>query len=175
MGKLNNNGAINMFTKLIRIGRDAEMKYLSTGTAILEFSAVYDIGFGDKKKPQWIKVAMFGQRAEKLTAHFTKGKQIVATMDDVKSEAWIDKSTNEAKSGLSAKLVEFEFAGGQAPQGGQQQQQAPQQQAPQYQQAPQQQAPQYQQQAPQQQQPAYNQQQPNPQQFQGGQQQVPGK
>ncbi len=127
-----------MFTKLVRIGRDAEMKYLPTGTAILEFSAVYDIGFGDNKKPQWIKVAMFGQRAEKLAAHFTKGKQIVATMDDVKSEAWI--SNGEAKGGLSAKLVEFEFAGGQAPQGGQQnqQRQAPQQQ--QQRQAPQQQA-----------------------------------
>jgi single-strand DNA-binding protein len=110
-----------MFTKLIRIGRDAEMKYLQTGTAILEFSAVYDIGFGDKKKPQWIRVAMFGQRAEKLVSHFTKGKLIVACMDDVKSEAWI--KDGEARSGLSAKLIEFEFAGGQSD--------APQQQAPQ--------------------------------------------
>ena len=132
-----------MFTKLIRIGRDAEMKYLQTGTAILEFSAVYDIGFGDKKKPQWIKVAMFGQRAEKLVSHFTKGKLIVACLDDVKSEAWI--KDGEAKSGLSAKLVEFEFAGGQSDSP---QQQAPQQQGG-FQQVPQQQ---YSNQTPQQQQ-----------------------
>jgi len=112
-----------MFTKLIRIGRDAEMKYLASGTAILEFSAVYDIGFGDKKKPQWIKVAMFGDRAPKLASHFTKGTQIVATMDDVKSEAWI--SNGEAKGGLGAKLVNFEFAGGSAPSNGQQAPQAP--------------------------------------------------
>jgi len=142
-----------MYTKLVRIGRDAEMKYLSTGTAVLEMSAVYDIGFGDNKKPQWIKIAMFGQRAEKLVQHFTKGKQIVATMDDVKSEAWIDKNSNEAKSGLSAKLVEFEFAGGQSPQqGGQQQQNAPQQQQAPKQHAPQM-APAYQQPGPQQMQP----------------------
>ena len=140
-----------MYTKLIRIGRDAEMKYLSTGTAVLEMSAVYDIGFGENKKPQWIKIAMFGQRAEKLVSHFTKGKQIVATMDDVKSEAWI--SNGEAKSGMSAKLVEFEFAGGQQQQA-QQPQQAPQQQAPAYQQPqqPQQAAPQSWGNAPQQQQ-----------------------
>ena len=99
-----------MFTKLVRIGRDAEMKYLQTGTAVLEVSVVYDIGFGDNKKSQWVKLAMFGQRAEKLAPHFTKGKQIVATMDDVKSEAWI--SNGEAKSIIRAKLVEFEFAGG---------------------------------------------------------------
>ena len=130
-----------MYTKLIRIGRDAEMKTTPSGTQLLEMSAVYDIGFGENKKPQWIKIAMFGQRAEKLVSHFTKGKQIVATMDDVKSEAWI--SNGEAKSGMSAKLVDFEFAGGQQQQ--QQQAQQPQQAAPQYQQAPQQQAPAYQQ------------------------------
>ena len=139
-----------MYTKLIRIGRDAEMKTTQSGTQLLEMSAVYDIGFGENKKPQWIKIAMFGQRAEKLVSHFTKGKQIVATMDDVKSEAWI--SNGEAKSGMSAKLVEFEFAGGQQQQAQQQQQAAPQyqqpapaQHAPQMAPAPQQQAPQYQQ------------------------------
>ena len=167
-----------MFTKLVRIGRDAEMKTTPSGTLLLEMSAVYDIGFGDKKKSQWVKIAMFGQRAEKLVSHFTKGKQIVATMDDVKSEAWI--SNGEAKSGMSAKLVEFEFAGGGQPaQGGQQQYNAPQQ-APQQQcNAPQQQAPQmapaYQpvpQNAPQQQAP---QSWGNAPQQQGGQQQAQGK
>lgn len=130
-----------MFTKLVRIGRDAEMKYLTSGTAILEVSAVYDVGFGDKKTGQWIKLAMFGARAEKLVSHLTKGKQIVFSMDDVKSEAWI--KDGEAKSGLSAKIIEFSFVSD----GSQQtpQQQAPQQQcnnAPQQQQAPQQKAPQ---------------------------------
>jgi single-strand DNA-binding protein len=137
-----------MFTKLIRIGRDAEMKYLPSGTAILEFSGVYDIGYGDNKKAQWVKLAMFGERAQKLVSHFTKGTQIVATMDDVKSEAWIDKGNGEAKSGMSAKLVDFEFAGG-----GQPQQQPAQQPQQQYQAPPQQAQPQYQQPNQQQQQP----------------------
>ena len=43
-----------MFTKLVRITRDSEMKYLQTGTAVLEIGAVYDVGFGDKKKPQFL-------------------------------------------------------------------------------------------------------------------------
>lgn len=137
-----------MFTKLVRIGRDAQMKYLPSGTAILEMSVVYDIGYGDNKKSQWVKLAMFGARAEKLVAHFTKGKQIVATMDDVKSEAWI--SNGEAKSGLSAKLVDFEFAGS-GNQSNQQQAPAQQQRAPQM--APAYQAPVQQQMAPQQQSP----------------------
>ena len=131
-----------MYTKLVRIGSDAEMKYLPSGTAVLELSAVYDVGFGENKKPQWIKMTMFGARAEKLVQHFTKGKLIVATMDNVKSEAWTNKTSGEAQSGMSAKLVEFEFAGG--PASGEQQNSKPQQSAPQQQQsAPaQQQAPQ---------------------------------
>ena len=133
-----------MFTKLVRIGRDAELKYLSTGTAVLEMSVVYDIGFGDNKKPQWVKLAMFGARAEKLAEHFKKGTQIVATMDDVKSEAWI--KNGEAASTISAKLVEFEFAGGGAG-AAQGNQNAPQQNRPQ--QVPAQQAPVHQQPAPQ--------------------------
>ena len=122
-----------MFTKLIRIGRDSELKTLPTGTQVLEFSAVYDVGFGDKKKPVWVKVAMFGQKAPNLVQHFTKGKQIVATMDGIEPQAWI--KDGEAKSGLKATLVSFEFAGGPA-------QTQPAQQQQQYQPAPQQRAPQ---------------------------------
>ncbi|AUR90622.1 nucleic acid-binding, OB-fold protein [Vibrio phage 1.148.O._10N.286.54.A10] len=121
-----------MFSKLVRIGRDAELKYTPTGTAILEINAVYDIGFGDKKESQWIRLAMFGQRAEKLQSHFTKGTQILVHADDIKARAYMSKS-GEAGCSLEGKLVEFQFAGGG-------QQQAPQQySAPQQQQAPQQQ------------------------------------
>ena len=149
-----------MLSKLVRIGRDAELKFLQTGTPVLEINAVYDVGFGDKKESQWIKLAMFGQRAEKLAAHFVKGTQLVIYADDVKARAYTSKA-GEAGCSLEAKLIDFQFAGGQpqqqAPQqGGYQQQQAPQapqqqggyqqQQAPQQQQGYQQQAPQQQQQ-----------------------------
>ena len=129
-----------MFTKLVRIGRDAEMKTTTTGTQLLEMTVVYDIGFGEKKKPQCVKLSMFGQKAPKLVQHFTKGKQIVATMDEVGSQAWIDKVSGQAKSGMSATLVSFDFVSGGEQQAAQQQQYN---QAPQHQRAPQQQAPSY--------------------------------
>ena len=66
-----------MFSKLVRLGRDAELKTLSNGTQICEFSAVYDVGFGQNKKAQWLKVALFGNRAEKAAQYLQKGKQIV--------------------------------------------------------------------------------------------------
>jgi len=122
-----------MFSKLVRIGRDAELKTVGQGTQLCEFSAAYDVGYGQNKQTQWVRCAIFGNRAEKVVGMLTKGKQIVIHASDLKSTAWI--KDGEAKSGLECKVQEFEFVSD-----GQQQQ--PQQQAPQqYQQAPQQQAP----------------------------------
>ena len=120
-----------MFSKLVRIGSDATLKFTPSGTAILEINAVYDIGFGDKKESQWIRLAMFGQRAEKLQAHFTKGTQILVHADDIKARAYMTKG-GEAGCSLEGKLVEFQFAGGGAAQAPAQQQY----QQPQHEQAP---------------------------------------
>ncbi len=129
-----------MFSKLVRIGNDATLKHLPSGTAILEINAVYDIGFGDKKESQWIKLSMFGQRAEKLVSHFTKGSQIVIHADEIKARAYMNNA-GQAACSLEGKLIEFQFAGG----GNQQQAPQPQQYAPQQapMQAPMQQQPQY--------------------------------
>ena len=121
-----------MLTKLVRIGRDAELRTTQSGTQVLSFPAVYDVGFGENKKGQWLDVAMFGQKAEKLQQYFVKGTQIVIYADDVCiHEYQKNDGTNGVK--LQCKLVNFDFAGGQAKQPAPQQQQ--QQQAPQQQQA----------------------------------------
>ena len=46
---------------------------------------------------------MWGAQAEKVVQHFTKGKQIVARVDDVHIEEY------NGKSGLKGTLVSFEF------------------------------------------------------------------
>jgi len=126
-----------MLTKLVRIGRDAELKYLATGTAIMSFPAVYDIGFGDKKKAQWIECVMFGDRCTKVVEYIAKGKQIVIYADDVGIDEW-DKPDGSGKGfKLKCKLVSLDFvysgensAAAAQPQAQQQQQyQQPQQQA----------------------------------------------
>ena len=117
-----------MFTKLVRIGRDAELKNTQSGTAVLKFPAVYDVGYGDNKEAQWLDVAMFGQRAEKLAQYFTKGNQIVIYADDLKVNVY-QKNDGSTGHSLQCKLVDFAFAGGSS----QQQQRPAQQQAPQQQ------------------------------------------
>jgi len=112
-----------MFNKLVRIGKDAELRQLDNGTALVSFSAVYDVGYGQNKKAQWLDCAMFGDRANKVAQHLTKGKQIVINADDLCINEW-DKPDGSKGFKLACKLVSFDFVSdGNGPQ-----QQAPQQQ-----------------------------------------------
>ena len=58
------------------LGKDADMRFTPTGTAILNFNLPIDIGFGEKKETMWVRCAMFGERAQKLAEHLTKGKGV---------------------------------------------------------------------------------------------------
>lgn len=98
----NNKETIIMMIKLVRIGKDAELRS-ANGKPVLSLSVVYDVGYGANKKSQWLSLAMWGAQAEKVVGHFTKGKQIVARVDDLHIEEY------NGKSGLKGTLVSFEF------------------------------------------------------------------
>ena len=119
-----------MFIKLVRLGADAELKYLQNGNAVLNLSAAYNVGYGDKKKPQWLRLAMFGKRAETSAQHLTKGTAIVAQVQDLHIDTFDGK--DGPVSQLKGTLADFEFAGGNGAgvsqsDGVQRQQSAPQQ------------------------------------------------
>ena len=105
-----------MYTKLVRIGRDAELRTTGTGKPCLSVSVVYDVGYGQNKKSQWLNLAMWGAQAEKVVEHFSKGKQIVVRVDDLHIDEY------NGKSSLKGTLVSFEFV-----QDGKRQEQEPQQ------------------------------------------------
>ena len=115
-----------MFNKLVRIGRDAELKSLANGNKLLSFPAVYDIGYGQNKKAQWLDCAMFGDRAANVVEHLTKGKQVVIYADDLCINEW-DKPDGSRGFKLACKIASFDFVsdgtGGQKPQPAPQEQQ----------------------------------------------------
>ena len=92
-----------MFVKLVRIGKDAELKQSQSGKPFLNLSVVYDIGFGENKQSQWMSLVMFGQQAEKLAQHLTKGKQIVIRADELRTEVYQEKAY------LKGTLLSVEF------------------------------------------------------------------
>lgn len=100
-----------MFIKLVRLGADAELKTMPSGKSVLELSVAYDIGWGDNKKTQWLRLSMFGERGEKSAAHLVKGKQIEVRVDDMHIETF--EGRNGPVSVLKGTLVSFEFTAGQ--------------------------------------------------------------
>ena len=62
------------------LGKDAELRLLpNSGKPILNFDLPIDIGFGEKKETMWVRCTLFGDRAEKLESHLTKGKGVMVT------------------------------------------------------------------------------------------------
>lgn len=97
-----------------RIGSDAETRELQSGKKVVSFSIADDIGWGDKKRTQWLKCAMFGERAEKVAPYLTKGS-IVQIHGEPESEAWI--KDGEAKSTIKVLVNDVKLFGGSSPTG----------------------------------------------------------
>jgi len=148
---------MNLFTFTGNLGKDAEVKFLSSGTPVCEFSVAVKSGYGDKEKTNWVRCAMFGKKAEgQLPSYLQKGTQ-VAISGELELQEW--DGQNGKGAALSVRVENLDLIGGK-PQGQSQgaqsnQSYAPQQNAPQgnyqqpqaqpqaqYQSAPQQNAPQ---------------------------------
>jgi single-strand DNA-binding protein len=98
-----------MFTKLVRIGRDTELRTTTGGKQVASVTAVYDIGFGDNKKGQWIEGALWENRAVALAPYLQKGQQAVITYDDVEVEVY--EHNGEHKGKLKARIVDVALCG----------------------------------------------------------------
>lgn len=65
-----------------RLGRDAEMKFLPSGEATLQFSIASDRTFNDKnnariKETTWFRCQLFGKGAQALNDYLTKGTMVL--------------------------------------------------------------------------------------------------
>lgn len=95
-----------------RLGRDAELKTTTGGTKVLSFSLADEIGWGDKKRTQWVSCAMFGERGEKLHQYLTKGT--LAEVHGVPTaRAWKNKD-GEPQASLEMTVSEIKLHGGGA-------------------------------------------------------------
>lgn len=111
---------MNNLTITGRLGQDAELRTTNGGKEVLNFSVANDTGYGDKKKTNWFRCAMWGQRATKLVQFMTKGTQVA-----VCGEVNLDEYTNESGTTRSKMEVNVRdltlLGGGEKSQGGQSQ------------------------------------------------------
>ncbi len=97
-----------MFVKLVRIGRDAELRYTPSQKAVINLACVYDIGWGENKKSQWIDAAVWGKQAESLAQYLLKGKQIVISAEDIELEEFT-KGDQSTGSKLKCRVVNIDL------------------------------------------------------------------
>ncbi len=87
-----------MFSKLVRLGKDAELATTQSGKQVCKIVAAYDVGWGENKKTVWVDGSWWGDRGAKIAQYLTKGTQIVIHADDVEPDAY------QGKNGLQTKL-----------------------------------------------------------------------
>lgn len=98
---------------LARIGRDAEVRFLDGGDAVINLSLAFSYGkkgHDGKRQTQWLDASMFGKRAEALAPHLTKGASVMANLSDVHIETYTMRD-NTTGSKLVGRITDIEFAG----------------------------------------------------------------
>lgn len=109
---------------LIRLGRDAELRYSPSGDAVAVISGAWNYGKaeGGKRPTQWAEFTLWGNRAESAAPYLTTGKLIEVFASDPRIETF-EKRDQTTGFKLVAKIDSFVFAGGR--EDGEQRQAAP--------------------------------------------------
>ncbi len=117
-----------MFNKLTRIGRDAELRHTPSGKAVIGLACVYDVGWGDNKRPQWLEAVIWGKQAEALAQYLKRGNQVVIYADDLEIETYQKREGGEGFK-LKCRVINLDLvSNGSQSNSTVTQQQAPQQQ-----------------------------------------------
>jgi single-strand DNA-binding protein len=77
---------VNTITVIGNVGRDPELRYANSGTAVLKFSIADNYGRDDNKKTSWHNVTVFGEMAENVGAVLSKGQRVIVIGRNEESE-----------------------------------------------------------------------------------------
>lgn len=106
---------MNICTISGNIGRDAELRYLTNGTPVADFSVatnrVWTNASGERQeKVTWFKVTVWGKRAEGIAPHIKKGNKITVS-GEIEASAYLAQN-GEARATLELRADQIEFGGG---------------------------------------------------------------
>ena len=92
-------GTINKAILIGRLGKDPEMKYTPSGTAVASFSIAtnYSVKDGDGNytdKTDWHNIVVFGRRAEFAGEYLSKGR-LVYIEGRIQTRSWEDQNGNK--------------------------------------------------------------------------------
>jgi len=98
----------NVFSFTGTVGRDAEVRYLPSGQAVLNVTVANNIGFGDKQQTLWVRVAVWGKRAEgNLKDYLKKGQQVFVSGELTQREYQANDGSTKASLELNATILDL--------------------------------------------------------------------
>ncbi len=98
----------NVFSFTGTVGRDAEVRYAPSGVAVLNVTVANNIGFGDKQQTLWIRVVLFGKKAEgKLVEHLKKGQSVFVSGELTQNEYKANDGTTKTSLELNATIIDL--------------------------------------------------------------------
>ena len=105
----------NVFSFTGTVGRDAEVRYLPSGRAVLNVRVANNVGFGDKQQTLWLQVTLWGKLAEgNLKDYLKKGQQVFVSGELTQREYQANDGSTKASLELNATILELV---GRAPEG----------------------------------------------------------
>ncbi|MFA5982996.1 MAG: single-stranded DNA-binding protein [Methylococcaceae bacterium] len=98
----------NVFSFTGTVGRDAEVRYLPSGQAVLNVTVANNIGFGDKQQTLWIRVALWGKRAEgSLQNYLKKGQQVFVSGELTQREFQANDGSTKVSLEVNASILDL--------------------------------------------------------------------
>jgi single-strand DNA-binding protein len=98
----------NVFSFTGACGADAEIRYIPSGQAVLSVNVANNVGFGDKQKTMWIRVTLWGKRAESnLKDYLKKGQQVFVSGELTTNEYTANDGTKRTQLELNASILDL--------------------------------------------------------------------
>lgn len=98
----------NVFSFTGTVGKDAEVRYTPAGMAVLSVNVANNVGFGDKQQTLWVRVALFGKRAEgQLAGYLKKGQQVFVSGELTQSEYRANDGSTRTSLELNANIIDL--------------------------------------------------------------------
>lgn len=98
----------NVFSFTGTIGRDAEVRSTPSGQTVLNVTVANNIGFGDRQQTLWVRVALWGKRAEgSFPSYLKKGQQVFVSGELTQREYQANDGTNRTSLELNANIIDL--------------------------------------------------------------------
>jgi single-strand DNA-binding protein len=90
------------------LGGKPELRFTKGGQAVTNFSIAVEQGYGDNKRTEWVRVAIWGQQAEIVNQHLSTGDLVSCIAQNFSINAYVAKDGSvRGQLEITARRVDY--------------------------------------------------------------------